>query len=102
MKIVHIITRMILGGAQENTLLTVEGLRSRGHDVTLVTGPAIGPEGDLLRRARERNVRTVVVGSMRRALNPALDALAFLRLVLVIARIKPDVVHTHKIGRAHV
>jgi len=31
MKIVHVITRMILGGAQENTLLTCEGLRARGH-----------------------------------------------------------------------
>ncbi len=41
MKIVHVITRLILGGAQENTLLTVEGLHHRHRDdVTLVTGPA--------------------------------------------------------------
>ena len=26
MRIIHVITRLILGGAQENTLLTVEGL----------------------------------------------------------------------------
>ena len=29
MRIVHVITRLILGGAQENTLLTVEGLHHR-------------------------------------------------------------------------
>ena len=51
MKIVHIITRLILGGAQENTLITCELLAERGHDVTLITGPAIGPEGDLLDKA---------------------------------------------------
>ncbi|KKM70321.1 hypothetical protein LCGC14_1441930 [marine sediment metagenome] len=38
MKIAHVITRMILGGAQENTLLTCEAIRA-GHDVTLITGP---------------------------------------------------------------
>ena len=52
MKIVHIITRLILGGAQENTLFTCEGLHRRGHEVTLITGPSLGPEGQLLERAR--------------------------------------------------
>src|SRR5207248_5714836 len=52
MKIIHIITRLIIGGAQENTLLTVEGLHHRHRDaVTLITGPAEGPEGDLFGRA---------------------------------------------------
>ena len=55
MRIVHVITRLILGGAQENTLLTVEGLHHRfGDDVTLITGPAEGPEGDLFDRAPPR------------------------------------------------
>ncbi len=43
MKIVHIITRLILGGAQENTLITCKLLAERGHDVTLITGPALAP-----------------------------------------------------------
>src|SRR4051812_42414821 len=48
MRIVHVITRLIIGGAQENTLLTVEGLHHRhGDDVTLITGPAEGPGGPL-------------------------------------------------------
>ena len=55
MRIVHVITRLIIGGAQENTLLTVEGLHHRhGDDVTLITGPAEGPEGDLFERAAAR------------------------------------------------
>ena len=57
MRIAHIITRLILGGAQENTLLTCEGLlRDYGDDVLLVTGPPLGPEGSLLDRARANHV----------------------------------------------
>ena len=39
LRICHVITRMIVGGAQENTLLTVRGLMDKGHDVVLVSGP---------------------------------------------------------------
>jgi len=53
MKIVHIITRLILGGAQENTLITCKLLAERGHDVMLITGPAIGPEGELFEQAKK-------------------------------------------------
>ena len=41
MRVVHVITRLILGGAQENTLITCKLLAERGHDVTLITGPAL-------------------------------------------------------------
>ena len=58
MRIVHVITRLIIGGAQENTLLTVDGLHHHYHDdVTLITGPAEGPEGDLFERARQRELK---------------------------------------------
>jgi hypothetical protein len=47
MRIAHVITRMIVGGAQENTLVTCQDLlHTYGDEVLLITGPAIGPEGD--------------------------------------------------------
>ena len=47
MRIAHIITRMIVGGAQENTLLNCKDLlHIYGDDVLLITGPALGPEGN--------------------------------------------------------
>ena len=50
-RIFHVITRMILGGAQEDALLTLEGLRAGGaYEVGLVTGPETGSEGELLSR----------------------------------------------------
>jgi hypothetical protein len=52
MRVAHVITRLIVGGAQENTLLTCERLaRDFGDEVLLVTGPPLGPEGSLLERS---------------------------------------------------
>ena len=57
MRIAHIITRMIVGGAQENTLLCCKDLiRDHGDDTVLITGPALGPEGDLLAREGDTDV----------------------------------------------
>ncbi len=106
MKIVHIITRLILGGAQENTLLTVEGLHHTYHDdVTLITGLAEGPEGDLFGRAKALGLNVEVMPELIRAVRPATDWKAYRLLRQAIRRLKPDVVHTHSskagiIGRA--
>lgn len=95
MKIVHVITRLILGGAQENTLLTCEGLHARGHDVTLVTGPAIGPEGELMTRARAGGCRLIVLDAMRREIRPRRDLRAYRDLTALLRELKPDVMHSH-------
>lgn len=96
MRIAHVITRMILGGAQENTLLTCEGLRERyGDDVLLITGPALGPEGSLIERAQSRGVPVEIVPSLRRAIHPARDLSAYLALKKVLREFAPQVVHTH-------
>jgi len=95
-KVAHIITRMILGGAQENTLYTVQGLsRLPNYDVTLITGPAIGPEGELVEEARKSGVKLILVDELRRELSAYYDPVSFVKLVSVLRRLKPDIVHTH-------
>ena len=95
MKIVHVITRMILGGAQENTLLTCEGLARRGHEVTLMTGPALGSEGQLLDRAMAGGYRVILIDALRRAIHPVRDVVSFRALVGHLRKLAPDVVHSH-------
>ena len=95
MNIVHVITRLIVGGAQENTILTCEGLRARGHDVTLITGPTTGPEGNLIDRARGGGYELVEIPELIRAVSPWYDARARRRLKLEFRDRRPDVVHTH-------
>ena len=97
---------MIIGGAQENTLLTVEGLHHRyGDDVTLITGPAEGPEGDLFGRARRGGLKVELLPELVRAVRPAADLRAYRRLRATLRRLRPEVVHTHSskagiLGRA--
>jgi glycosyltransferase involved in cell wall biosynthesis len=43
----HVITRLVVGGAQENTLLSVRGLQGLGYRAELAAGPEAGPEGAL-------------------------------------------------------
>jgi glycosyltransferase involved in cell wall biosynthesis len=106
MRIVHVITRLIIGGAQENTLLTVQGLDNRYHDdVTLITGPAEGPEGDLFDRATQLGLKVLVFPELVRAIRPVVDLQAYRRLRAAFRRLEPDVVHTHSskagiLGRA--
>ena len=95
MKICHVITRLILGGAQENTLLTCEGLAARGHDVTLITGPAIGPEGELMTRAQAGSYRVIVLDEMRREIHPWRDLRTYRRLKALLGELRPDIMHSH-------
>ncbi|MCX5645776.1 MAG: glycosyltransferase family 4 protein [Phycisphaerae bacterium] len=95
MKIVHIITRLILGGAQENTLITCKVLAERGHEVTLITGPALGPEGQLFDLTKGQQYRTIVVDEMRRAILPFQDYASYGKIKTLLRDLKPDIVHTH-------
>jgi len=94
-RIVHVITRLIVGGAQENTILTCEGLHELGHQVTLVTGPTRGPEGSLVERARGGGYDYVEIPELIRAVNPWYDARARRYLEMEFRDRRPDVVHTH-------
>ncbi|MGB2807125.1 MAG: glycosyltransferase family 4 protein [Sedimentisphaerales bacterium] len=95
MKIVHIITRLILGGAQENTLITCKLLAQRGHDVTLITGPAIGPEGELFNQTKNEKYDVIVVPKLIRAICPLYDTISYFQIKRLLERLKPDIVHTH-------
>ena len=106
MNVAHFITRLIIGGAQENTLLTVEDQhRDYGDKVTLITGPGLGPEGSLEERARRGGFDFRVLPELHRAIRPWQDWRAYRALVAMLREIQPEIVHTHSskagiIGRA--
>ncbi|MGB1815024.1 MAG: glycosyltransferase, partial [Rubripirellula sp.] len=96
MRIAHVITRMIIGGAQENTLLNcLDLIREYDDDVLLLTGPALGPEGDLLSQGRAGELPVKVLPSLRRDIHPKWDWLANREIGAALKDFNPDVVHTH-------
>ena len=99
MKVCHVITRLIVGGAQENTVATCIGLQRRGYDVDLVIGPQTGPEGSLYEQAKAAGVPIIVLPELRRAPNPFADIPAGRALYRLFRENRYDVVHTHS-GKA--
>ncbi len=96
MKVVHIITRMIVGGAQENTLLNcIDLIDQYGDEVTLITGPSEGPEGQLLQRFTHPRLNIIEAAALTRNIKPWQDWKAYRQLKKILHKINPEVVHTH-------
>jgi glycosyltransferase involved in cell wall biosynthesis len=95
LRVLHVITRLIIGGAQENTLLSVEGLDALpDYEVALVSGIDRGPEGDLLGRA-ERTTKLILLPELGRNINPISDLIALWKLYRLIRKGRYHIVHTH-------
>lgn len=101
MRILHISTRLIIGGSQENTVLSCEAQAARGHEVHLAFGPIYGPEGSMLPRVEGfrtgdgRAITTHEVRHLVRQVNPVTDHFGYHELRALIRRLEPDIVHTH-------
>jgi glycosyltransferase involved in cell wall biosynthesis len=109
MRVTHIITRLVIGGAQENTLSTIRGLRAKPDlEVNLISGPTIGPEGSMEEVARKifensplitRHSSLTFVPELVRPVHPLKDFIALRKLENILREQKPDIVHTHS-GKA--
>jgi len=96
MRVTHIITRLIVGGAQENTVASVLGLQEKPSlQFDLITGPTTGSEGSLENTFHNHPCTLHVAPHLIRAVSPLADVLAFRELTSLLRRLKPDIVHTH-------
>ncbi len=102
----HISTRLILGGSQENTVLSCAGQADDGHAVSLVFGPIEGPEGTMLPTVEAHGgIETIETPDLVREVAPRRDWRCRRELEALIRDWRPDVVHTHSskagiLGRA--
>lgn len=99
-RVTHVITRLILGGAQENTVASVLGLRQKpGLDVDLVSGPTTGSEGSIESQVAAVPGCLTVLPELVRPVHPWLDLLAYRALRRHFLDHRPHIVHTHS-GKA--
>ena len=94
-KVLHIITRLIKGGAQENTLLTVVNLDKKRYETALVSGPSTGSEGEIESKALRLGVDLTIIPELVREVSPIIDLKALYKLCRFIKKGKYDIVHTH-------
>lgn len=95
MIILHVITRLILGGAQQNTVLSCKAQAEAGHDVHLAYGPIHGPEGSLLEEAKASGATLHEIKPMVRELSPLKDWRCYRAVRKLVRELQPDIVHSH-------
>jgi glycosyltransferase involved in cell wall biosynthesis len=102
-KIIHIITRLDMGGSAQNTLLTCKELSGK-YEIILVHGLAHeSGMSDLeknivengIENAKTQGIRVIQLPSLVRSIRPIKDFKALLVLVWLIFKEKPNIVHTH-------
>ena len=89
MKIAHIITKLELGGAQQNTLFTCRNLPGEKFETFLISGPG----GILDEEALDLN--PCFVEELVREVSPVKDFTALMKMISILRELRPDIVHTH-------
>jgi len=89
-KVVHIITKLELGGAQINTVYTYENLDKSKFDAFLLSGP-----GGILTDKVKKKDNFFIIHDLVRQINPIKDLKALFYIRKILKKIKPDIVHTH-------
>ncbi len=91
-KVLHIITNLPVGGAQDNTLLTVEHLDRTKYEVALMSSP----EGDWVERAKAlKDIELIFLNRLVRPIRPFNDGAALWQIRSILKRRSFDIVHTH-------
>lgn len=94
-KVLHLITRLIVGGAQENTLYTGELLNKKNFDVVILSGSQTGREGSLIGRAKRKKLNVILEKNLVREIRPIKDILALFHIYALVRKRKFQIVHTH-------
>jgi glycosyltransferase involved in cell wall biosynthesis len=94
-KILNIITLFSVGGATETVVSMAAGLREKGYEVHIATGPNVPSEGSMYETAERHNIPVFTFPNLKRAINPLNDLLIVFQLARFIKKNNYTVVHTH-------
>ena len=94
-RVLHPITRLIVGGAQENTMYTAALLDRQRFRVDVLCGPQTGSEGSLIEEVRQRGVPLTILPELLRQVSPKNDLLAVWKMARLMRRAGYTIVHTH-------
>lgn len=94
-KVLHPITRLIVGGAQENTIYTAAHLDKSKFQVDVISGVQTGSEGSLIEEANEQGVNLLFVNELVREISLLKDITALKKLYNTMRNNRYDIVHTH-------
>jgi glycosyltransferase involved in cell wall biosynthesis len=91
-KILHLITHLGVGGAQDNTLLTVKGHSRRRYEVHLATGQDYT---DWVTRGQDYADKFFLIPDLQRSVQPQADKRALDQITALLREQQYHIVHTH-------
>jgi glycosyltransferase involved in cell wall biosynthesis len=94
-RVLRVIARLNVGGPARHVAMLGDGLRARGFDTVLVYGSTEPTEGSLEDLVESRGLHAVKIPELGRRIRPWSDVHAFFKVLRLIFRERPDVVHTH-------
>jgi glycosyltransferase involved in cell wall biosynthesis len=94
-RVVRIISRLNIGGPAIHVVLLAKNLSSLGFKTTLVSGAVGQDEGDMSYLLERHGVPLTSIPELGRTVRPFKDAVALVKLVRLLHRSKPEIVHTH-------
>ena len=94
LRVLHVITRLTLGGSSENTVASIVGLARAGYDCALAASFRES-EALVLADARRRGVRLLDVPGLGREVALLSDLAALRQLLRILRAERPAIVHTH-------
>jgi glycosyltransferase involved in cell wall biosynthesis len=95
-RVLRAITRLNIGGPAIHAILLTSALDDGAlFSSTLVAGTTAPHEGDMLDFGRAHAVEPILLPALGREISPADDLVALARMVQLVRRLQPDVVHTH-------
>jgi glycosyltransferase involved in cell wall biosynthesis len=92
--VLHIITRLIGGGADENTIYTLRGLASNNNLYRCFLAAGIESDMAVLNRLNSK-LPFIIVPSLHRNISPLNDCLALCSLIRLCRKTQCDILHTH-------
>jgi len=94
-RVLRAVARLNMGGPTLHVSYLTKGLEERGYDTTLVAGQLARGEDSMAFEAEKLGIETVQIPQLHRDLSPIYDPVSVKRLVEVIRRVRPHIVHTH-------
>lgn len=92
-RVAHIISRMVTGGAEEDVLSTIQGLDKTRYNIDLVVGEECNKNVFNIGQKSEFNI--IQVNGLKGKLNFFYDPIILAKLAILLKRNHYDIVHTH-------